>query len=225
MGKGRDGIGWNRGFLLVGLTAGLVGLLSVAGPSPSDGTALSVTPSAFVYVPVVEQPALPTPTPTATPTLTSTPTRTPTITRTPTATPTGTWIPTVTPTASSTRTPTTTPLPGCPAYGSRLLITAVSAEGNDEWVRLINTTNSAQPMDCWTLVNVDTGRTYAFAADFVFPAFGDVRIHSGPSAPASSPPSTLRWTTDYVWRDEGGTAQLRYGTTLIHSLCYGDACP
>lgn len=221
MGRQRDGFGWNGGFLLAGLAAGLIGLVGMVGPGPSAGRPLLLTPTVFLYVPVVEQPA-PTPTPTAT--LTSTPTRTPTVTRTPTSTPTGTWIPTATPSPSATRTATTTPLPGCPAYGSRLLITAISAAGSDEWVRLINTTGTAQPMACWTLVNIDTAATYSFPDDFVFPAYGAVRVHSGPGAPMSSPPRDLRWTTDYVWRDEGGEAQLRYGSTVIQTFCYGDGC-
>ena len=54
----------------------------------------------------VATPALPTPTPTATPTATSTPTATPTATHTPTAT--GTPTPTPTPTATATPTPTPT---------------------------------------------------------------------------------------------------------------------
>lgn len=224
MGKRQDGVERNCRFFLAALAAGLIGLLSLARPGASGGIPLAVTPTVFLYVPVVERPPDPTPTPVPSPTPTSTPTRTPTMTRTPTATPTGTWIPTVTPTPSATRTATTTPLPGCPAYGSRLLIAAISAEGDDEWVRLINTTGTVQPMECWTLLNVDTSQSYAFAADFVFPAYGDVRVHSGPGAPTPSPPRHLRWTTGYIWRDEGGRAELRYGGTVVHSLCYGDGC-
>ena len=170
------------------------------------------TPSPTVTLTTTCSPtASPTESPSATPTQTpsATATRTPTIapTATPTQTPsaTATRTPTVAPTATPTQTPT--PTETTPAQ-ARLRISCLEYRGPDEQVCIENTGGSAQNMTGWKLQSVQGNQWFSFPQGFVLEAQAAVRIHSGPDAPPSNPPTDLFWTRGYIWNNDGDEARL-----------------
>lgn len=170
---------------------------------------LSVPVSALnaprVYLPVVaHNEGLPTPT--ATSTSTSTPTHTPTATAT--ATPTSTPTFTVTPTFTATPTPTRTLTPTATTPPqAQLRIGYLSYSGTDEYVRIENVGTAPQTMTSWRILSVEGSQTYYFPTGYVLAAGSNVRVHSGPGA-IHSPPADLRWTTAYIWNNDGDEARL-----------------
>jgi hypothetical protein len=103
--------------------------------------------------------AHPTPTPAVTPTSTPTftPTATPTRTATPSPTITGTPTITITPGGPATVTPTITPLAANPldVVINEIGWMGTKASGDDEWIELLNNTDSAINLFGWTLVAAD----------------------------------------------------------------------
>lgn len=67
----------------------------------------------------------------------------------------------------------------------------------------------------WTLH--DRGRRNVLSLDSVtVPGRGIVRIVSGPGARPDQ--DTVVWTDQNVWRNDGDTASLRFGGTLVHAI-------
>lgn len=142
--------------------------------------------------------ATPTVTLTLSPTATFTPTPTPTLTQTPTET--ATTIPTGTPTHTATATATV------PAQ-SDLRITYLEYDARDEYVKISNVGGAAQNMTGWKLYSEVGSQTYWFPYNYVLPPGNYVRVHSGPDA-IHNPPRDLRWTTRYIWNNNGDAAAL-----------------
>lgn len=162
----------------------------------------------------------PTPSTTPTPRPTATTTQTPTITRTPTITPT----PSTTPTPSATYTPSVTPLPSeTPTATSpppaQLLIGVLHCEGRDEYIRVDNAGGASAQLSGWKIISVVGSQTYAFPSYTLAPG-ATVYVHSGPDAPPSGG-NNLRWTTAYIWNNEGDDAELRSpsGTVVDTDSC------
>jgi hypothetical protein len=153
-------------------------------------------------------------TPITTPSATSTPTGLPARTPTPTSTP--------TPTEIATSTPTSTPGTGVNA----LRISALSYSGADEYITIRNAGPTSQVLTGWRIVSVVGTQTFYFPSGFTLTVGATVRVHSGPGAPVSNPPTDLRWTTAYIWNNDGDKAELRdAGGNFVDSRCYGSGCP
>lgn len=76
-------------------------------------------------------------------------------------------------------------------------------------------------MTVWTLISVVGTQTYTFPAGFVLVGAASVRVHSRPDAPQSNPPGDLRWTTGYIWNNDGDKAELPDpGGKVVSSACY-----
>jgi len=182
----------------------------------TDGSTYSVSASQAltytVFLPIIlkgHQPAppvaTPTPTTTATPaTPTLTPTATPTLTPTPTETPTG-----------------------------NLVITYIRYETRDEYIQITNQGTASQDMTNWKIqsyANIDGGcqptdQWYTFPAGYILDAGASVRVHSGPDA-IHDPPGDLKWTTRYIWNNDGDKAVLYDAVgNVVDSYCYGECCP
>lgn len=196
-------------------------------PTPSPTPSLTPTPTDTptpTYTPTVTLTATPTRTPTATftPTTTHTPTRTPTVTKTPT--PTRTLTATSTPTATSSPSSTPTPTPTSPPH-SDLRVTYINYDSRNEYVSLANYGNAGQNMTSWHLFSVVGSQSYYFPFGYVLAPGASVRIHSGPDA-TSNPPASLRWTTSYIWNNDGDKAILYNAQgQIIDTYCYRDGCP
>lgn len=172
---------------------------STLTPAPTSTPTTTPTPS---VTPTPTATLTPSITPTSTRTLTPTQTRTPTTTPTPTATVTATSTPTATPTASVTLTatprPTATP---------DLVIGVLQCETRDEYVRVDNAGGSAVNLSGWRVYSTEGSQTYSFSG-YTLAAGASVYVHSGPDAPPTSG-NNLRWTTAYIWNNDGDTAQLK----------------
>jgi competence protein ComEC len=79
--------------------------------------------------------------------------------------------------------------------------------GSDEFVEISNLGASGQLMTGWRLHSVVGNQWYYFPFGYTLPAGQAVRVHSGPQA-LYSLPYELRWTTDYIWNNEGDEARL-----------------
>jgi beta-lactamase superfamily II metal-dependent hydrolase len=167
--------------------------------------------------------ATPTPSRTPTPTITPTATSTPTRTHTPTATSTltGTPTPSRTPTATSTLTVTPTP------HGEPI-IAGISYSGRAEYITITNRGAAGQVLTGWSIQSY-VGETcqpsavqiYHFPSGYTLAAGASVRVHSGPDA-VSNPPSDLRWTTGYIWDNDGDRGDLRDpGGQVVSNYGYG----
>jgi hypothetical protein len=141
----------------------------------------------------------PAPTPTETRLVAVTSTPTPTQTHTPTFT--------STPTASSTISPTPTSTASVPPGPNPLRITNLQCPGRDEFVEITNLGTATQLMTGWRIHSVVGNQSYYFPFGFTLPAGQAVRVHSGPDA-LHNLPTDLRWTTEYIWNNEGDEARL-----------------
>jgi len=185
----------------------------------TDGSTYSVSASRglthTVFLPIILKSYQPVP-PVATPT--------PTTTATP-ATPTLT--PTLTPTATPTLTPTPTEVPT-----GNLVITYIRYETRDEYIQITNEGTASQDMTNWKIQsykNIDGGcepadQWYNFPSGYVLGPGASVRIHSGPDA-YDNPPNDLKWTTKYIWHNDGDVGILYDATrSVVDSYCYGECC-
>lgn len=150
----------------------------------------------------------PAPSTTPSPRPTGTATPTPTITPTPSATLTTS----MTPTRSATLTPSLTPAPSATPTGTlpppaQLVIGTLQCETRDEYVRVANVGGTAAQLSGWRILSVVGSQAYTFSSYTLAPG-ASVYVHSGPDAPPSSG-SHLRWTTAYIWNNEGDEAELR----------------
>ncbi len=104
-------------------------------------------------------------------------------------------------------TPMETPTPTATVSGpGQVVIAEISYSGSDEWVRIENQGAAGQDMFGWTLRD-EADHVYYFPSTTLGPG-ESVRIHSGPDAPPDSPPTDYRWTTQYIWNNDGDTAYL-----------------
>lgn len=194
----------------------------------TDGSTYSVSTStgftSTVFLPIVLKGYCPVPT--ATPTPTPTATATPVLSPTPAETPT----PTVTPTATATPTPTPTPTQ---VPVGNLTIAYIRYETRDEYIRITNQGSSWQDMTGWKIqsyANINGGcqptdQWYTFPAGYILDAGASVRVHSGPDA-IHDPPGDLRWTTRYIWNNDGDKAILYDSAgNVVDTYCYGECCP
>ena len=120
----------------------------------------------------------------------------------PTATPTATATATATLTPTSTVTPTSTPPAPANCYIGHL-----SYSGAEEYVRVANGAGAAQDMTSWRIQSVVGNQWYTFPSGYRLAAGASVYVTTGPSA-RSSPPDYLRWTTLYIWNNNGDEARL-----------------
>jgi len=156
----------------------------------------SMENSVPIYLPIVLGGAGATqPTPRPTTTTSATPTPTYTQTPTPTHTP--------TPTVTLTATPTATTGPSA----NELHITGLQYSGRDEHVEITNNGPGAQDMTGWRIQSVVGDQWFTFPTGYVLAAGSWVRVHSGPDA-MDNPPSHLRWSTVYIWNNDGDEAKL-----------------
>jgi len=79
--------------------------------------------------------------------------------------------------------------------------------GRDEYVRIRNYGPSAQTMTGWKIHSVVGNQWYPVPYGYVLTAGDDVRVHSGPDA-EDDPPTDLKWTTRYIWNNDGDEARL-----------------
>jgi hypothetical protein len=164
-------------------------------------------------------------TPSRTPTATNTPTATgtPTQTRTPTATRTLTATPTPSQTPTATNTPTVTAVP----HGEPI-IAGISYSGRDEYITITNQGAAGQVLTDWSIQSYvgetcqpSADQIYHFPSGYTLAAGASVRVHSGPDA-VSNPPSDLRWTTGYIWDNNGDRGDLRSPSgQVVDSYGYG----
>ncbi len=111
------------------------------------------------------------------------------------------------------------------ATPNTLQITAISYDGSDEYVTIVNNGPASQLMTGWTLTSVVGSQIYPFPTGFTLAAGATVRIHSGPTA-LNAPPTDLKWSGAYYWANDGDKAALHDDTgTLRALLCYGVSCP
>jgi hypothetical protein len=191
-------------------------------PTPTDTATPTNTPT---------NTATPTDTPTPTATSTATNTPTPTETPTPSNTPTSTSTPTNTATPTSTLTPTATPT-STPTEEpvSDVVIGYIRKDTRNEYIRIVNQGTADQNMTGWDVqsyANHDgqcdpTNQWYHFPSGYVLEAGASVRVHSGPDA-THNPPSDLRWTTAYIWHNDGDVGIL-YDSTgeEVDRYAYGE---
>ena len=116
---------------------------------------------------------------------------------------------------------------------SDVIIAYIKYSGKDEYVRIKNQGAASQNMTSWKIQsykNIDGGceptdQWYTFPSGYVLGAGASVRIHSGPDA-YSNPPSDLKWTTRYIWHNDGDKAILYdAGSSVIDTYCYEECCP
>lgn len=171
----------------------------------------SILCASSVYMPYVSRGATLIP-PTATPIPSSTPV--------PSATSKSTNTPVPPPTSRPTNTPIPTPPPSATLPDpADLAITALQCEGRDETIRIANRGGLAVSMSGWAILSVEGPQTFQFPA-YILNAGSSVTVHSGPDAPASGG-SNLRWTTGYIWNNDGDEAQLKnpQGTVVDNDNC------
>lgn len=142
--------------------------------------------------------------PNAVATATSAPTSTPSPTPTATLDPTAALPPSPTPTVVR---PTEPPVSPTPAAGGGLRIAAMQCAARDETVFVRNDGGAAIELEGWILRSVVGDQTFAFPRYALAPG-DEVTVHSGPDAPPTSG-SALRWTTAYIWNNDGDEAELR----------------
>lgn len=85
-------------------------------------------------------------------------------------------------------------------------IAALHHAGADETL-VIRNSALAQDMTGWRLTSGAGQQTFTFPPGLVLMPDSELRIHSGPAAPAASG-GDLVWTRQHIWRDEGDTATL-----------------
>ena len=164
-----------------------------------------------VYLPLISISGHEAPTPTPTETPTATPTLTPTSTATHTPTATATW------------TPTATTVPA-----SQLRIGTIQYSGTNEYIRIDNVGSGPQNLTGWSIQSYrnsdcqpDPTQRYTFPSGYVLAAGASVRVHSGPDA-TNNPPSSLRWTTNYIWHNDGDRGDLRNPSgQMVSTYSYG----
>lgn len=190
-------------------------LIAISGHEAPTATATPTETSSLTATPTE------TPSPTATPTETPTSTATHTPTATPTSTPTSTA--THTPTATVTWTPTVTSVPVAqPRIG------IIQYSGTNEYIRIDNFGSAPQNMTGWSIQSYrnsdcqpDPSQRYTFPSGYVLAAGASVRVHSGPDA-TNNPPGSLRWTTSYIWHNDGDRGNLRNTSgQVVSTYAYG----
>jgi hypothetical protein len=62
-------------------------------------------------------------------------------------------------------------------------------------------------MTGWRIQSVVGDQWYAFPVGYVLAAGSTVQVNSGPDA-VDNPPTDLRWTTAYMWNNNGDQARL-----------------
>lgn len=72
----------------------------------------------------------------------------------------------------------------------------------NEIVTLKNYTNTDINMTGWKLVSVEGNQVFDFPSDYIMPANSEITIASGKST------GTLKWTSAYIWNNDGDRAEL-----------------
>jgi hypothetical protein len=84
-------------------------------------------------------------------------------------------------------------------------------------VRIENGGSASQRMAGWKLKD-EANHTYA--PSITLAPGGSVKSHSGPDA-SHNPPTDYRWTTAYIWNNDGDTAYLyNAGGSLVDDYHY-----
>lgn len=82
----------------------------------------------------------------------------------------------------------------------------LQCETTNEYVRIDNIGGAIVSMAGWRILSVVGPQTYFFPGYQLQPG-ASVYVHSGPDAPPSSG-NRLRWTTAYIWNNNGDEARL-----------------
>jgi hypothetical protein len=87
------------------------------------------------------------------------------------------------------------------------MIAFLQCETMNEYVRVTNVGSAPAALLGWDIHSVVGSQTFDFPSYTLSPG-ADVYVHSGPDAPPTSG-NHLRWTTAYIWNNDGDTAELQ----------------
>lgn len=100
----------------------------------------------------------------------------------------------------------------CNVTISNINIQITSLDLSGETVTIKNYSNRNQNMTGWKLVSVDGNQTYYFPTNYILSAGSTITIASGKAT------GDLKWTTAYIWNNNGDKAELYNSvSTLISS--------
>ncbi len=132
-------------------------------------------------------------------------------------------VPTAIPTPpAATTTPTATPASS--GGTGQVTISWLSYSGRDEYISIHNASTTAQSMAGWKIQSVVGNQWYYFPSNYTLAAQSSVDVHSGPDA-YSNWPSDLKWTSHYIWNNNGDKAVLYNGSQAVDADCYKSGCP
>ncbi|MFC1930452.1 lamin tail domain-containing protein [Chloroflexota bacterium] len=103
--------------------------------------------------------------------------------------------------------------PGVVASVSGVQIQSVNL--NSEVVTILNSGGDPVDMTGWRLVSITGNQQYTFPA-FILQAGATVQVASGPVA-VDNPPTQLKWTSGYIWNNDGDPAALYDGSNSLIS--------
>ncbi|MFT9486036.1 MAG: stalk domain-containing protein [Tepidibacillus sp.] len=86
-------------------------------------------------------------------------------------------------------------------------LSIISKDLSAEKVVIKNNGTNDINMTGWKLVSVEGNQTYDFPSGYILKAGTTVTITSGKNA-VDNPPNELKWTTSYIWNNEGDSAKL-----------------
>lgn len=106
-----------------------------------------------------------------------------------------------------------------------LKIAQFEFERRDEFVEIKNNGPGNQLMDGWQIFSVVGPQTFDFPSGITLAAGQTLRVHSGPDA-VENIPNDLRWTTAYIWNNNGDKAELKDSQGVVRDTsCYRNGCP
>lgn len=111
---------------------------------------------------------------------------------------------------------------------AQLRIGTIQYSGTNEYIRIDNVGSAPQIMTGWSIQSYrnsdcqpDSTQRYTFPSGYFLAAGANVRVHSGPDA-TNNPPGSLRWTTNYIWHNDGDRGDLRNGSgQVVSTWAYG----
>lgn len=86
-------------------------------------------------------------------------------------------------------------------------VTIESVDLSGEVVVIRNNDSKDLDLTGWKLVSTEGNQTFYFPSGFILKAGSTVKVTSGRNA-SDNPPYQLKWTTSYIWNNNGDTAVL-----------------
>jgi Lamin Tail Domain len=83
-----------------------------------------------------------------------------------------------------------------------------------EEATITNLGNTTVAMGGWRLISTVGNQVFTFPTTFSLAPSGVVRVTSGPSA-VHQPPGILRWTAEFIWRNDGDPGQLKNSSGTV----------